>query len=500
MTLRKHALVFFSLFLLFTFVTPLTIVYSAGTQPASQEKKPASQAPKATEKKAAEQKAPETKAPAPAVQGDAAKKKPEAAAVPPTTLDEVAVPIQTEKLDQAGEKLGNTIDAVGKDASLKVGGWIEAKAFGGVTWLRLIVCACLVLLVFAVERFVRYLIATRFILKATDETKTHWWNLFVVALLNPLSLFIRVYGTYWAISPILGTFDSSGGYCFVHQFAGKVADIGGTIAVFWLIYRCVGAIDGRLRRWAGIQGNGIDDMLVPLVSKSLKTFIVVIGGVMVVQNMTGIEVGPLVASLGIGGLAFALAGKDSIANFFGSLTILLDKPFQVGERIVIEHYDGFVEDVGFRSTRLRTLTGNLVSIPNEKIINSPLENIGRRPHIRWKTMLTLTCGTPPEKVERAIVILYEILDGHEQVNPEHPPRVYFEGFGEWSLNLVVYAWYHSTDNWAYMAWVQRTCLEIMHRFREEGIEFAFPTRTVYQVSGEKEKVSRTDPGVDAHRV
>ncbi len=95
-------------------------------------------------------------------------------------------------------------------------------------------------------------------------------------------------------------------------------------------------------------------MLVPLVGKTLRIFVAAVGAIMVLQTLTGIDVGPLIASLGIGGLALALAAKESVANFFGTLTILFDKPFQVGERILVDGYDGIVESVGFRSIRLRT--------------------------------------------------------------------------------------------------------------------------------------------------
>ena len=134
--------------------------------------------------------------------------------------------------------------------------------------------------------------------------------------------------------------------------------------------------------------------------------------ILIIQNLTGVKIGPLLASLGIGGIAVALAAKDSIANFFGTLTILFDKPFQVGERVIIDSYDGVVEDVGFRSTRIRTLTGHLVTIPNEKVVNSGLENIAKRPHIRWLTNITITYDTPPEKVEKAV--------GHHHRNPGQP--------------------------------------------------------------------------------
>jgi MscS family membrane protein len=204
-----------------------------------------------------------------------------------------------------------------------------------------------------------------------------------------------------------------------------------------------------------------------------------------IQNLTGIKITPLIASLGIGGLAVAFAAKDSISNFFGTLTIIFDKPFQVGERIVINDYDGVVEEVGFRTTRVRTLNWHLVSIPNEKVVNSTLENIGKRPYIRWLTNIGITYDTPPAKVDRAVKIIISILDDHEGMQEDFPPRVYFNGFNDWNLNIMVIAWYHPAAYWDYQAWLQRTCLDIMKQFREEEIKFAFPSQTIYMTNDER---------------
>ncbi len=402
-------------------------------------------------------------------------------------MEDVPVPVNAEKIDEAGQALGKKIDAVGAGASVKYGRWINAKAFGEISWLKIIVCIGLVLLVLAMERAIRYLIALR-IKRASEGAESKWSDLLLNAISEPLTLFIRVYGIYWALSPIWSYCDSAGAVSTVHKAAGKVADLGGTVALFWFVYRFIHVIDFQIRKWVLASDNGINNMLVPLVSKTVRGFVLVVGGMMIIQNMTGIEIGPLVASLGIGGLAFALAGKDSIANFLGSLTILLDKPFHVGERIVIEKHDGLVEGVGFRSTRIRTLSGNLVSIPNEKIINSTLENIGKRSYLKWQTNLGITCETSPERVERAVGIIEEILRNHEGFNEDYPPRVHFNGFNDWSLNIAVNAWYFPPDYWKFQSWIQRTCLEIMRRFREEGIEMAYPTQAVYQV-----EAGKTDP-------
>jgi len=420
----------------------------------------------------------------------------EAESILPST-DEAPVPVDTDKLDQTGEMLGKKIDEVGKGASRKVGKWITTKAFLGITWLKLVICVLLLFLVIAVERLVRHLLLLQLKARSAEDGLLNWWILFLGAVQKPVSLFIHVYGIYWALTPLLGYFDSSGSHNMVHRAASKIADVGGIISLFWFVYKFITIFDVQLRRWAASTESNIDSMLVPLIGKTMRVFIIGIGGIMIVQNMTGIEIAPLIASLGIGGLAVALAGKDSIANFFGSLTILLDKPFQVGERIAIDSYDGFVENVGFRSTRLRTLNGNLVSIPNEKIINSTLKNIGRRSFIRWRTDLGLTYDTPPEKVERALQILREIFENHEGMRADYPPRIHFNNFKDWSLNITVFVWYYPPSYWDFQDWLQKTYLEIMRRFKEEGIEFAFPTQTIYHANEARQSDFRYSPDENA---
>ncbi|MCB2149008.1 MAG: mechanosensitive ion channel family protein [Deltaproteobacteria bacterium] len=347
----------------------------------------------------------------------------------------------------------------------------------------------LVFVVVTIERMVRLLIQrkTESIPKVDGEIS--WMRLILKAVMRPLSLFIWVYGIYGALSPLYSHFQGADGSNPVHLVFQKTASVGGILAFFWFVYQFVHVMDARLSQWADSTESTIDDILVPLFGKTLRIFIIILAGIIVLQNITGIEIGPLLASLGIGGLAVALAAKDSIANFFGTLTILFDKPFQVGERIVIDSYDGVVEDVGFRSTRIRLLTGALVTIPNEKVVNSGLENIGKRPNIRWLTHIGITYDTPPEKIEKAVAIIREIIADHEGMHPDFPPRVYFNGFNDWSLNIMVLIWYHPPNYWDFQEWVQRTCLEITRRFAAEGIDFAFPTRTLHLANDAKRQLT-----------
>jgi MscS family membrane protein len=405
------------------------------------------------------------------------------------TKDDTLAPAKkTKAVDKAGESIGKGIDKFSRSASLKIGKWVEAEVLAGITWLKLLLCLFLTFLVVMAERLIRWLINSAIRKMPVQEEVVSWRQHFLEALTRPLSLFIWSYGIYGALSPLYLHFTAADGSNLVHTVAQKAADIGGTIALFWLILLLIGILDVFLKKWAAGTQSTIDDMLVPIVAKTLRVFIIIIGGIIIIQNLTGLKIGPLLASLGIGGLAVALAAKDSIANFFGTLTILFDKPFQVGQRITIDKYDGIVENVGFRSTQIRTLTGHLVTIPNEKLVNSSVENIGERPYIRWLTDIGITYDTPPDKVEKAVHMIREILENHEGMKDDFPPRVFFNGFNDWSLNIMVIAWYHPPNYWDFQAWLQKTCLEIMYRFETEDIDFAFPSRTIYLANDDKRQL------------
>ena len=162
------------------------------------------------------------------------------------------------------------------------------------------------------------------------------------------------------------------------------------------------------------------------------------------QNL-GINVTSLIAGLGIGGLAFALAAKDTIANLFGFTTILIDRPFKVGEFIRIGGMEGVVENLGLRSTRIRTFYKSLVSIPNLVVANEKIDNMGQRVYRRTRTTLGLTYDTSPEKLEAFCEKVKAIIQAHPQT-AEEQIYVYFCGYGASSLNILVY-FYHQVTDW-----------------------------------------------------
>ena len=254
-----------------------------------------------------------------------------------------------------------------------------------------------------------------------------------------------------------------------------------TISIALFAYYLVEVPSSWLHSQTEKTESKFDDMLVPIVQKSLRVTVVLFALVSIAQSLSDKPISALLAGLGLGGLAFALAAQDTIKNLFGSLVIFTDKPFGLGDRINYDGHDGVIEEVGLRSTRLRRLDGHQVTIPNGELANKSIHNIAKRPFIRRIFTLGVTYDTTHEKVSRAKEILEDILKDHEGMDPkgEMLPRVYFSDFSSSSLDFKCMYWYHPAAYWDYMKFSEWVNLEILRRFNEEGIEFAFPTQTIH---------------------
>jgi MscS family membrane protein len=261
----------------------------------------------------------------------------------------------------------------------------------------------------------------------------------------------------------------------------KIVQAVAAVALAYAVFRLVDVFEHYLLRWTGKTRTRIDDMLVPVIRKSLRATIAIIATLWIADGILDAEIRAILVSAGVGGIAVALAAKDTIANFFGSVTIFADRPFQIGEMIKIADYMGPVEQVGFRSTKIRTREGHLVTVPNSVIANSMVENIGRRPFIRRISNITITYDSGHHRAQRAVEIVREVLADVPEINtdPEKPPRAYFSDFNDWSLNLYMSYWVKPPDYWLYHEVNQRVNLEIMKRFEAGNIEFAFPSQTLY---------------------
>ncbi len=246
------------------------------------------------------------------------------------------------------------------------------------------------------------------------------------------------------------------------------------VSLAWAIWLFAVAIGESIATASRFRAESLDASLIRLTSQVIgmaAAILLVFRG----ADQIGLPLVGLVASISIGGLAIALAAQDTLKSLLGSLTILVDQPYRVGERIVAGGHDGVVERIGLRSTGIRQLDGNVTSIPNERMATMNIENIGRRGSIRRKAQLRIATSTPREKVEQAVQIVREILANHEGMPSGSPPRAYFDEFNPDSLSIRFFYWYSPPDYWAFFDFSERVNFEIIRHFAEAGIALAPPT-------------------------
>lgn len=245
----------------------------------------------------------------------------------------------------------------------------------------------------------------------------------------------------------------------------------------WTAYRLTDIFSDYFTEKARHTESKYDDLLVPLLRKSVKIFILAFGLVFIADNLN-VDISSLLTGLGLGGLAFALAAQDMVKNLFGSLTVLLDKPFHVGDWVKIGDLEGTVEEVGFRSTRIRTFYNSLITMPNSNLISTAVDNLGARTYRRWSTMLSLTYDTPPEKFEAFCEGIRELVRRHPDTRKDYF-HVYANEFGAASLNVLLYVFFR-TPGWPEELKARHALfLDILRLAREIGVEFAFPTQTLH---------------------
>jgi MscS family membrane protein len=252
-------------------------------------------------------------------------------------------------------------------------------------------------------------------------------------------------------------------------------------AVVWSAYRAVDVGAAVLESYAAETSTKYDDLLIPLLRSSAKIFIAAFGVVFLADNLD-INITGLLAGLGIGGIAFALAAQDTVKNFFGSVTVLIDRPFQVGDWIVVSGIEGTVESVGFRSTRIRTFYNSLVTLPNSNLISADVDNYGARRYRRWKTNLGVAYDTPPEKVDILCEGIRELVRRHPYTRKDYF-HVYLNQFGPSSLDILLYIFWETPDWSTELRERHRLAVDILRLTQHLGVEIAFPTQTLYLKRG-----------------
>lgn len=331
-----------------------------------------------------------------------------------------------------------------------------------------------------------YWLSKNVIKKITQKTKTNLDDIIVDMVEEPVVFGLVLWGAWYAFGllnyPVseFSADDIENGikvpYSHVRQFINHLFGFLFVINVTWLAARLVDSlIEEYLVPITEKSESDLDDQLLPLFRKGLRIIIWVLG-IVVGLNNAGYNVGAIIAGLGIGGLAFALAAQDTVKNFISGIMLFADKPFKVGERIQIGDIDGFVEEIGIRSTRVKTLAGRLITIPNSMFADDAIENIDKEPTRKIVLNLGLTYDTTAEQIEQAMDLLKEIAKSHKDKIDEKV-LVSFNAFGDFSLGIL-FIYYIKKD--ADILETQTAMnLDILRKFNAAGLDMAFPTQTVY---------------------
>ena len=348
--------------------------------------------------------------------------------------------------------------------------WMSKEVVGNELW-RWVVYGGIVLVAILASRVVGFFfqnIVPRF----TKKTKFKIDDLILGIVKRPVSILLLFSGFYFGLY-VIQAWDGDP--------AAEIAAIKNAyyFTLTLLLVYMIATLYGELLRHylkplVEATETKLDDQLLPLGIKGGR-FVIWAIGLMIAMSNLGIEVASLIAGLGIGGLALAMAAKDTVANVFGGASIFADRPFEIGDTITVKGTTGNVEEIGVRTTRLRTFEDTLFIVPNAAVADSPLENISRRRKRKKVLNLGLTYDTSYDRLQEAKAIVAEILENTEGLEPD--PTIRFDEFGDSALILKVIYWVSEPgDFFTTMAAVNE---EILKRFNEAKLDFAFPSQTIY---------------------
>jgi len=304
--------------------------------------------------------------------------------------------------------------------------------------------------------------------KFAEKTETTLDDKLFPALEGPVAMLVMVGGIFAALTVLE-----------LSENADKLLGTGATIAVLgvllWGFIRAGGAVLDHFEEIAHAKHMTVATFM-PLIKKTLYAVTVIVGLIIIADSL-GAKVGALITSLGIGGLAFALAAQDTIANLFGSFVVVVDQPFRVGDTVKIGSNTGLVEDIGLRSTKIRLVDKSLVVIPNKSVATEAIQNLTRFTGRRVEQVLGLTYATRPDQMESMIAELEKLITSEPEVDATSV-HVYFRDFNASSLDVWLVYVVKSPDFSAHMKLRQRLNLAFMRAIEAQGLAFAFPTQVV----------------------
>ena len=314
--------------------------------------------------------------------------------------------------------------------------------------------------------------------KLTSKTKTQLDDQLLLTAELPLKFSIILIGFYFSKEWL--------GLSKIDIFLNRLIQSLATFLIFWLIYRLIDKFAFIFNKFYSKFGKKLSADIENFSIKTLKILTIIIGVMSILQSW-GINVSAFLASLGLVGMAFALAAKDTAANLFGSLVIFTDRPFKIGDWIQTPDVEGTVENIGIRSTRVRAFTQALISVPNATIANSPITNWSKMGKRRIKTRLGLTYSTTKTQLRNILDDLKNMLKNHPDIHKD-TIMIRFDEFGESALGVFCY-FFTTTTSWAKFLEVREDVnFKIMEIIEKNGASFAFPSQSIYIESMPNEKM------------
>ena len=301
-----------------------------------------------------------------------------------------------------------------------------------------------------------------------------FWEL-LHAFNAPVFLSAAVVCVFFAFYPILSSFSDTVFLYDVRIFFTLLCMIAA-----WAALNVVGVIDVHLQNLAKRDDNSLDDLMVKVLRNILRILVFATTILFIGQSIFRINITALLAGAGVVGLGVALAAKDTLSNFFGTIVILFDRPFKLGDRIQVGELEGIVCEVGMRSSKIIADDESVYTLPNSLLTTQPVRNINQKNLLKLMFHVTLTYDTTPEQMELAIRILHEITDDfHGQDRPGFAPRIFFSKFDSSSMNITVILWLKTESYAQEERWRTELNLAILKRFTEAHLNFAYPTVTTW---------------------
>ncbi|MBN1445485.1 MAG: mechanosensitive ion channel family protein [Candidatus Omnitrophica bacterium] len=367
--------------------------------------------------------------------------------------------------------------------------WMRRAIMNVAVW-QFIAAFAFILLGLVLKKISDYIFEKKLI-PLFKKTRIDLDNLFLEALSKPVGFLLLLGGLAGAMAvlPFPETPDING-------FVFGAVKILVALDFLWFLFRIVDIAVKYLTRLAERTESKLDEQLVPLVSKAIKVTVGAISFLWIMQ-LLGYNISSLLAGLGIGGLAVALALQDTLSNFFGSVFIFLDRPFIIGDWVKTGDVEGIVEEVGFRSTRIRTWPKTLVTIPNKTVANATIDNLSKMPKRRVSQTIGVTYETTAGQMERAVSAIKEILMNEKRVDQEFMV-VRFSDFGSSSLDISILYFSKEVAFDEHLEVKEKINLAIMRKLKEMGLSIAFPTMSLYlenlnkDAAGKKEDRKRID--------